>query len=106
MPHGNTNFRSTKCQHNDSGYWKFRNKCRNPHAINVCEDKKCDKKCNSRHPIPCKYEKRCKFLVKKVCAFSHAKSDSDDPNDNLECELVGLKIEIESMKKVNEKTIK
>ena len=98
----NSYFRSQKCQHNDSGYCKFGDKCRKKHAINVCSTKNCDKNCSSRHPIPCKYKKRCKFHAKQICAFSHAKSIKDDTSDDCESDLVELKKQVESLKNENE----
>ena len=73
---GKLNFRNSKCQYNDIDYCKFEDKCRTEHARNVCVKKNCNKDCNFRHPIPCKYDNRCKFHVNNVCAFSHAKLKS------------------------------
>ena len=99
---GNSYFRSTKCKHNDKGYCKFENKCRKTHAVNVCIEKKCDKNCNSRHPIPCKYRSKCKFLAKKICAFSHIKSNFGDESDDCDSDIVDLKKQVESLKQGNE----
>ena len=68
---------SEKCLYNDTGFCKFRSECRKQRFENVCENKDCDKKCLDRHPKPCKFNKKCKFMAKSVCVFSHA-------NDSLE----------------------
>ena len=101
----NMNFRSEKCHHNDIGYCKFGDQCRQKHATNVCAQQNCEKNCNSRHPIPCKYENKSKFLVKNVCAFSHTKSKSGsvDEGRNCESDLLKLQKEVESLRHENEK---
>ena len=85
-----------KCFFDDSGFCKYAEKCRKQHSKSICLNQKCDKKCTSRHPKPCKYEDNCKFFAKQICAFKHVTRAYDD------IELVTLKQQIESLKLKNE----
>ena len=82
------------CTFNNSGYCKFQKKCKKEHFENECEIKNCDEKCLNRHPIHCKYENRCKFLKKKICAFKHSKVYNEAAN----VENKDLKKEIKELK--------
>ena len=40
--------------------------------IKYVQKKKCPKiHCKLRHPVPCKYKDKCKFIKKVDCAYSH-----------------------------------
>ena len=83
---------NTKCLYNDSGFCKYGEKCRKTHHKSICLRNNCDKKCNSRHPKPCKFKAKCKFLAKAICAFKHENDEKD---------LDDLKRQIESLKQEN-----
>ena len=83
---------NTKCLYNDSGFCKYGEKCRKTHHKSICLRNNCDKKCNSRHPKPCKFKAKCKFLAKAICAFNHENDEQD---------LDDLKRQIESLKQEN-----
>ena len=79
----------TKCVFYDYGFCKYREKCRNQHIKTICEVINCDQKCMNRHPRECRYRKRCKFLEKNNCEYSHSFIVSDteklgDTNKNNE----------------------
>ena len=88
-----------KCFFNDNGFCKFGEKCRKQHYRNVCSILKCDKSCKSRHPKSCKYEERCKFFAKNICAYKHVTLASEDE------EIYNLKIQIESLNLENKKKL-
>ena len=67
-----------KCTHYNRGYCQFRDKCRNKHPKEVCDDENCENVCDKRHPNPCKFGHRCTFLKKKICLYSHVTFASDD----------------------------
>ena len=80
----------SKCLFHDRGYCKFRSHCRKQHLQGVCRQKQCHRKCQKRHPKPCKFLDDCKFLKKNICAFAHANlasnylSDDEDVSKLLE----------------------
>ena len=43
------------CRFHKFGFCKFKSDCKNKHIEEICEEKSCDKKCDKRHPKPCKY---------------------------------------------------
>ena len=64
--------KNKKCLHFDKGFCLFRNKYKYLHVNKVCPKKKCPKiHCKLRHPVPCKYKDKCKFIKKGDCAYSH-----------------------------------
>ena len=56
-----------KCLYYDSGFCRYKDKCRKEHMKTVCEDSNCDKKCEKRHPKQCRYREKCKFHKKDAC---------------------------------------
>ena len=96
-----SNFRNNiqKCSFNDTGYCKFKEECRKEHSKKVCGDKKCDRKCDKRHPKKCDFKERCKFYKKNCCAFSHeANAHDDEKVKTLENTVSELKVAIEKNK--------
>ena len=62
------------CQHNQTGFCKFRDKCPKRHENTVCEntDHCSAEKCNKRHPQICRnfdYNGKCRH--KEQCAYKH-----------------------------------
>ena len=92
-----TSSKLTKCLFNDRGYCKYREQCRKQHHKSICPIKNCDKKCNARHPKPCKFKSECRFNAKNICAFKHNTIGREDD------ELDALKNEIESLKSENQR---
>ena len=68
----------SRCVFNNSGYCRYKEGCRNQHFQNVCQLPDCDQTCPNRHPKQCKFERRCKFLAKEICAFSHVAEDGTE----------------------------
>ena len=67
-----SDFRSNiKHLFDDSGFCKYGENCSRIYHKIVCERKKWDKKCNSRHSKPCKLRANCRLLPKAICAFKH-----------------------------------
>ena len=96
----NSDFRNnSKCFFNDSGFCKFGDECRKQHYKNVCSSQFCDKTCNSRHPKLCKFNERCKFNAKEICAYKHVTPAND------EVAVEALKKQVQSLKLENEKNV-
>ena len=95
---GNSNFRIPKCLHNDCGYCKFGDKCRKRHFKDICNKEKCDKNCEGRHPKHCKFESKCRFFKKGICAFKHVTlAIGDGENKALKLKLKHLEMENERL---------
>ena len=100
-----TSFRNklTKCFFNDIGYCKFQESCRKEHFLGICYQRNCERNCHKRHPILCKYQNKCKFYEKNVCAFKHevcAQKELNGENLELQNEIKELK---QIMKEANVK---
>ena len=70
-----------KCVYFDRGYCKHGEKCSefHPKKDEICLESSCfSEDCNLRHPNPCKFGKRCTFLKKNECLFSHLTPVCDD----------------------------
>ena len=69
-----------KCRFNNRGYCKFKEKCKNVHAENVCEDflqkEKCETKgCSLRHPKNCFYWGKIEGCTREnLCKYLHRES--------------------------------
>ena len=79
-----------KCKYNNTGYCKYKSKCRFRHPQVVCKDIKCKggNECEKRHPKACKWTNTsggCK--IKHYCAYSHDTSVCGDEGSkkNLKC---------------------
>ena len=96
----------TVCKHNQSGFCKFKNTCRNKHENTLCpKDDHCtSKECLFRHPKSCKNYKRegtCRF--KEFCAYKHDKDKDHHINvkeliTNHEQEMSAIKHEMNQLK--------
>ena len=53
-----------------------------------------------RHPKPCKFKNKCKFLAKDLCPFSH-KDNTDEGKDKLKNRLKDLEEIIKNLKTAN-----
>ena len=106
MLNQNSGFRNkmTKCFYNDNGYCRFKEECKKQHSLHICDIKKCDKFCQKRHPIKCKYEGKCKFNAKSICAFSHEVIDENYENIDTVIKPFEDKISILEEVIVNNKT--
>ena len=63
--------------YNKFGFCKFKDMCRKPHVMEICQDSSCKaiKSCSKRHPKVCKRfaaENECKFGIE--CSYQHIKS--------------------------------
>ena len=105
MADQNLSFRNniSKCLFHDRGYCKFRSHCRKQHFQGVCQQNQCDRKCQNRHPKPCKFLDQCKFLRKNICAYAHASIASNLLSDDEE--VSKLMEEIRLLKTENETKI-
>ena len=101
----NSHFRNMKCQHNDVGFCKYREKCRKQLAKSVCRKQNCDKNCNARHPKPCKFKTKCKFLHKNICAFSHDTFVFDDGKSETQETLIKIVDFLKDESETNSKKI-
>ena len=65
--------KNLKCRYFNSGYCKYKKRCKFLHPKNICKETKCDKeKCPNRHPKPCKwYKGETGCRRGKDCDFSH-----------------------------------
>ena len=68
----------TLCQHNQTGFCKFSDKCQKRHENTVCEYTEYCKKdtCNKRHPKECRNfrnNENCKY--KEKCAYKHVQTE-------------------------------
>ena len=74
----------TICRHNQRGFCKFGERCRNRHINEICVQENCEG-CKLRHPPRCKYfvlNGACMFGVK--CAYIHEENSEKIKIDNLE----------------------
>ena len=69
-----------KCEFNNEGFCKHRDKCRKEHYSENCRKQNCDTKCEKKHPKPCRDKGRCKFNKRNVCALVHDNLDQDGQN--------------------------
>ena len=60
-----------KCPHYNSGFCKFKQKCKFFHPIDKCERSCKEKTCRKRHPKLCKQGSKCSFFVAGTCAYNH-----------------------------------
>ena len=58
------------------------------------------KGCLKRHPKPCKFKNKCKFVAKDLCPFSH-KDNTDEEKDKLTNRLKDLEEIIKNLKTAN-----
>ena len=83
------------CMFDKYGFCKEREKCEKTHLTEICVQEECDsKKCDKRHPRPCKYFQQngyCKY--KSNCKYGHKQSGC--------CKDQNLRIE--ALEKKNEK---
>ena len=53
------------CKHNQKGFCKFGQQCRNRHEKEICGKSDCDQvDCEKRHPQPCRF-----FMIYEFCKF-------------------------------------
>ena len=96
-----------KCEFNNGGFCKYRDKCLKHHYSEICRDQNCEPNCEKRHPKPCKHGGMCKLNKRKICAFSHDSLGQDGLKKNdesqavLEGEIVKIKEDIEKLNKDN-----
>ena len=70
-----------KCVFYNTGYCKHGEDCTKHHPDKVCEDIDCiDENCDKRHPIPCKFGRRCRHKRKNTCLYSHVTTVPDHEN--------------------------
>ena len=83
------------CQFNQSGYCKYREKCRKQHITEICSKDKCkETSCNLRHPRPCKFYMnfgRCKFGTD--CLYLHIEKSSQ-----IEEDIRSIKVQLSEVK--------
>ena len=75
------------CKHNQTGFCKFREKCRKTHENEECQNQSdCTiKECTKRHPKVCRtFDRTGKCRLKEDCAYKH-----EDQN-NLKNEMVEI----------------
>ena len=77
------------CRHNQAGFCKFGEKCRNRHIDEICGSDKCDDEdCFLRHPMACRFFSLngiCKFG--SGCAYLHKESEEKTKIRRLEEQL-------------------
>ena len=86
------------CMFDKFGFCKEREKCERTHLVELCVKEECDaRKCDKRHPRPCKYYQQngyCKF--KSDCKYRHKQSGCFTDHN----------LRIEALEKQNEKLTK
>ena len=62
-----------RCRYHNTGYCKYKEKCRFTHPEVVCKDQQCEgKRCDKRHPKACKWMEREEGCRRKDhCKYSH-----------------------------------
>ena len=90
------------CKHNQKGFCKFADRCRNRHVDEICGDSNCDgENCVLRHQVECRYfnlNGSCKFGER--CAYLHKDSDNIAKIKKLEEKLAYTETKIEELEKV------
>ena len=82
------------CRFFNSGYCKYKSKCKFFHSKERCEDQ-CERKtCRKRHPKTCKYRNKCRR--KDTCEFNHSHISSDM---DLKEEVVVLRSMVKELQK-------
>ena len=81
-----------KCQHFNSGYCKYQDKCLLLHPKEECDNKCKLINCMKRHIKPCRYGTKCRH--KERCAYKHKKEINTDPKTE---EIVSLKKMLEEL---------
>ena len=75
------------CQHNQTGFCKFREKCQNKHENTLCENTEhCGKdSCSKRHPKVCRnFSNNGICRHKEKCAYKHVQSENQtDLNEQI-----------------------
>ena len=85
------------CHHNNIGFCKFRDHCKNQHFHTICLKFFCkSQECQNRHPKNCKFGDSCKFNARNACAYKHQKLvDTElDETKNLSKKIKGLQDEV------------
>ena len=74
----------SRCTHNNRGYCKLKQECKDKHFEEVCDNFDCDEdNCEKRHPNPCNFGPRCRFNKRKECMYMHENASSDGKLDAL-----------------------
>ena len=73
---------SIKCRYFNSGYCKYRQKCKFSHPNNICAEINCEKEnCPKRHPKACKYQKGANGCWRgNSCDYAHDTLVAGDAN--------------------------
>ena len=92
-----------RCKHQNRGFCKFKENCKNIHAENICEEflqnEKCERKgCPFRHPKNCfhwqKNKDGCKW--EKTCQYLHIDSKKyskiEDNDTVFSCDISNIKV--------------
>ena len=84
--------RREKCQHFNSGYCKYQDKCRLLHPKEECDNMCKLMSCMKRHIKPCRYGIKCRH--KERCVYKHENEMNTDQNTE---EIVSLKKMLEEL---------
>ena len=94
------------CKHNQSGFCKYKSKCRKRHEDRLCPEEQnfTSKECSFRHPKTCRYfykEEICRFG--EDCSYAHKKFIKKDMKfeemkDKHENEINDIKDEMDKLK--------
>ena len=81
----------TRCRFFNTGYCKYKGRCKFVHAEDTCEGNCVKTECLKRHPKPCKYGQKC--TRKDLCAYKHTEKDTKTETAVLRDEVEQLKTE-------------
>ena len=87
------------CKFFNTGFCKYKERCKFVHAEEVCEGKCNTKDCCKRHPKSCKFGEKCQR--KEVCAYKHLTAPI---NNEWKVEVEVLKKLVEELRNNNKQT--
>ena len=92
------------CKHNQKGFCKFGDHCRNRHVKEICGSDHCRIEiCELRHPLKCRFfslNGECKF--EEHCAYLHQESEAKIRVNHLERKLAVTEAKVEELERALE----
>ena len=90
------------CHYNQTGFCKYRDKCKNKHVNDTCADGNCStKQCLKRHPKDCrKYKSNTGCSFNRECAYKHDTENDSTNQDEINKAVANVTIKHENEIKV------
>ena len=79
-----------RCRHFNSGYCKYKDRCRFFHNTKVCEGYCSNKKCTKRHPKKCRFNEQCRRGTN--CLYKHTSNGITAAEKEYTLKLVNSKL--------------